>query len=53
MEEEVGWGGVREDDFVSVDVGDGVSSSRSPDGCEEQAVVVERRDASWIRGSRG
>jgi hypothetical protein len=50
MEEEVGRGGVGEDDFVSVDDGDSVVFSFA-DGCEEWAMVLERRDASWTVSS--
>ena len=50
MEEEVGRGGVGEDDFVAVDDGDGVIFSFA-DGCEGRAIVNKRRDASWTVSS--
>ena len=49
-EEVVGRGGVGEDDFVSVDDGDGVIFSFA-DGCKEWAVVLERRNMSWTVSS--
>jgi hypothetical protein len=50
MKEEVGRGGVEEDDVISVDGGDGVVFLFA-DGGEEWAVIVERRDASWTVSS--
>ena len=49
-EEEVGRGGGGEDDFVSVDDGDGVIFLFA-DGCKEWSVVLERRNVSWTVSS--